>query len=321
MSEVIDYHLTQDLDDAPFVIGYTFCFGLMGVLSVQCFIYFNQFQNDRRWTKALVSLVFLIETLITIFAFHGFWVGTTQNGGDLSTVVAIGQGGTQLIPDPLWSFVAIAPLTGLVSSLTHGFYSWRIWAVSRSIIVPVMVMLISLLQFAMVTYGAVAYGLVPDLNVSHPMPFYIPIWLVGSLVCDFVITAYMTYFLLRNKSEFKNTRSLATKLIKLTIETGLITTTAALTELVCAVAFRVTTYHIALFYIISKLYANCLLATLNSRILLNRSLDRQKSPALYEDWHASSRPSRNPSDVIQIHTKVETIVETDAYSGKTSFDV
>ncbi|KAJ8589649.1 hypothetical protein M405DRAFT_202368 [Rhizopogon salebrosus TDB-379] len=293
----------------------------MGILSVQCFIYFNQFPNDRRWIKALVSLVFLIETLITVFAFHGFWVGTTLYGGDLSTIVAVGQNGKLLTPDPLWSFVAIAPLTGLVSSLTHGFFSWRIWAVSRSIVVPVMVMLISLLQFAMVTYGGIVYGLVPDLDVSHPMPFYIPIWLVGSLVCDFVITAYMIYFLLQNKSEFKNTRSLSAKLIRLTIETGLVTTTAALTELVFAVAFRVTTYHIALFYIISKLYANCLLATLNSRILLNRSLDRQKSPALYEDWHANSHPSRNSSNVIQIHTKVETTIETDAYSEKISSEI
>jgi hypothetical protein len=106
-----------------------------------------------------VSAVFLIESVITIFAFHGFWVGATLRGGDLSTVVAIGQGGQQLIPDPLWSFKAMAPLTGLgewrdsfskgvklivaVSSLTHSFYCWRIWAVSKTMIIPVMVVLVS----------------------------------------------------------------------------------------------------------------------------------------------------------------------------------
>ncbi|KAG0702872.1 hypothetical protein DFH29DRAFT_473042 [Suillus ampliporus] len=191
-------------------------------------------------------------------------------------------------------------------------------------------MMISLTQFAMISYGGIVYGLIPDLDVSHPMPFYIPVWLVGSLVCDVVITVYMTLSLLQcnEKSGFKHTKSLFRKLIKLTIETGLVTTTAALIELVLAIAFRVTTYHIALFYIISKLYANCMLATLNSRTMLNKSVDQHKTAAIYEDWRSSSHsggmhtgPSRN-ANVIQIHTKVETVMEMDRYPDrKHSLDV
>lgn len=186
-------------------------------------------------------------------------------------------------------------------------------------IVPVFVMLLSLVQFAMVTYGGVVYGLVPDIELDNPMPFYVPVWLVGSLVCDSVITVYMTLSLVQcnERSSFKHTKSLMAKLIKLTIETGLVTTTAAIIELVLAIAFRVTMYHIALFYIISKLYANCMLATLNSRILLNRTVDQHKTAAIYDDWHSSAHsggtPSGNSPNVIQIHTKVETAIEMDPY--------
>lgn len=273
------------------------------------------------WTKVLVSVILLLETIITVFVFHGFWIGATQHGSNLSWVVAVGIGGQQLVPDPLWSFVALAPLTGLVSSLTHGFFCWRIWAVRKSMIVPALVMTLSLVQFAMVTFGGVVYGLVPDTNVDRPMPFYVPVWLVGSLVCDSVITVYMTISLVdcSEKSGFMHTKSLLTKLIKLTIETGLVTTTAALIELILAIAFRVTMYHIALFYIISKLYANCVLATLNSRILLNQTVDRHKTAAVYNNWHSSDRsggmPSRNSADVIQIHTKVETSIMMDPYDA------
>lgn len=271
------------------------------------------------WTKVLVSVILLLETIITVFAFHGFWIGATQHGSNLSWVVAVGIGGQQLVPDPLWSYVALAPLTGLVSFLTHGFFCWRIWAVRKSMIVPVFVMLLSLVQFAMVTYGGVVYGLVPDIELDNPMPFYVPVWLVGSLVCDSVITVYMTLSLVQcnERSSFKHTKSLMAKLIKLTIETGLVTTTAAIIELVLAIAFRVTMYHIALFYIISKLYANCMLATLNSRILLNRTVDQHKTAAIYDDWHSSAHsggtPSGNSPNVIQIHTKVETAIEMDPY--------
>lgn len=310
---------SDTFDEGPFVIGYTCCFTLMGILIVQCFIYFSRFPKDRMWTKVLVSVILLLETIITVFAFHGFWIGATQHGSNLSWVVAVGIGGQQLVPDPLWSYVALAPLTGLVSFLTHGFFCWRIWAVRKSMIVPVFVMLLSLVQFAMVTYGGVVYGLVPDIELDNPMPFYVPVWLVGSLVCDSVITVYMTLSLVQcnERSSFKHTKSLMAKLIKLTIETGLVTTTAAIIELVLAIAFRVTMYHIALFYIISKLYANCMLATLNSRILLNRTVDQHKTAAIYDDWHSSAHsggtPSGNSPNVIQIHTKVETAIEMDPY--------
>ncbi|KAH7927443.1 hypothetical protein BV22DRAFT_1045366 [Leucogyrophana mollusca] len=314
--------------EGPFVIGYTLCFGLMGVLAVQTFIYFNRFPNDRMWIKILVSIVFLLESLITVFAFHGFWTGVTVHGSDLSAIVAAGQGGVSLQPDPLWSFEALAPLTGLVSSLTHGFFCWRIWAVRHSIFVPVLVMMVSLLQFAMVTYGGIKFGLVPDLDANHPMPFYLPIWLCGSLLCDLAISVYMTMSLLQGKSNFKATRSLSMKLIRLTIETGLVTTTAALIELILAIAFRVTMYHLALYgsnvlfrYMrlsneLSNRYANCLVATLNARLGLNSVLDSQKTVAMWDDssnsaTHSGSGSGRNGH--IQIHTKVETNIEMEAF--------
>lgn len=40
-------------------------------------------------------------------------------------------------------YTALTPLTGLVFklSLTHGFFYWRIWAVRKSMIVPVLVIM------------------------------------------------------------------------------------------------------------------------------------------------------------------------------------
>ncbi|KAF8141211.1 hypothetical protein EV363DRAFT_1291382 [Boletus edulis] len=81
--------------EGPFVLGYAMCFGLMGVLSVQCFdalprrlvIYFTKFPNDRTWIRVLgklasLAVVLLLETLITVFALHGFWVGVTDHGSE-----------------------------------------------------------------------------------------------------------------------------------------------------------------------------------------------------------------------------------------------
>ncbi|KAG9312117.1 hypothetical protein JVU11DRAFT_7404 [Chiua virens] len=176
----------------------------------------------------------------------------------------------------------------------------------------------------MLTYGGIVYGLVPDLVADHPMPFYIPVWLCGSLFCDLTITVYMTLNLFRScsQSHFSNTWSMSTQLVRLTIETGFITTTAAIVELVLAIAYRVTLYHVALFYIISKLYANCFLATLNARLVLRSGTDKRKSVAVWEHPMSSAQShlgqlnnnaAAKLSDAIHIHTQVETDIETVPY--------
>ncbi|KAG8221285.1 hypothetical protein J3R82DRAFT_1451 [Butyriboletus roseoflavus] len=201
---------SSTIDQGPFVFGYAFSFVLMGVLSAQCceqialrnqldldtekktVCYFRKFPDDRVGTKILVALILFLESLITIFALHGFWASVIVRGSDLSAIVGTGIGGQYLSSTPIWSFVAIAILTGLVSSITHAFCCWRIWIVGQSLVVPVFVMMVSLIQCAMVSYGAVKYGLVPDLTAKHPMPFYVPLWLSSSLVCDLAITTSMT---------------------------------------------------------------------------------------------------------------------------------
>lgn len=107
----------------------------------------------------------------------------------------------------------------------------------------------------------------------------------------------------------------------MTIEIGLVPTTggAALIELVLAVALRVTIYHIALFYIISKsevtwsyLRSTDEFSTNTIGYIEQEGVDRHKTAALHEDWHSSARstPSRHSANA---HPKVETAIEMNLY--------
>lgn len=106
----------------------------------------------------------------------------------------------------------------------------------------------------------------------------------------------------------------------MTIEIGLVPTTggAALIELVLAVALRVTIYHIALFYIISKsevtwsyLRSTDEFSTNTIGYIEQEGVDRHKTDC-YEDWHSSARstPSRHSANA---HPKVETAIEMNLY--------
>ncbi|KAH7911308.1 hypothetical protein BJ138DRAFT_935889 [Hygrophoropsis aurantiaca] len=295
----MDAMYTGILDQpAPFTIGYALSFMLMGFLTLQICIFFSRRSEDPLWMK--------------VFAIFSLDINTT-----LLPIV---------YPDMkvIWCFQWLAWLTGFVSSLAHGFFCWRIWALKHCYFIPVLVMMVSLLQFSMVAYGGITGGLVPtSMHLSGadvPLNFYIPIWLCGSLFCDMCITIYMTLVLRqeRNNATFKITRSLSTRLIKLIVETGLITTIAALVELVLAIYYSSTLYHLAVFYTVSKLYANCVLANLNARQSLRNhahTLAADRSFAPRNSSTIEMRPVDGPSypfSAIQIFKHVETDVETDS---------
>ncbi|KAH7927438.1 hypothetical protein BV22DRAFT_1031769 [Leucogyrophana mollusca] len=272
----------------------------------------------RVWT------LFFAELLISIFTFHGFWVGATS--GSLLAIIGYnvnvtGPDSEQVSPAILWSLQALACLTGFVSFVTHGFFCWRIWGLKRSRVIPVFVMTVSSLQFAMVAYGGIQFGLCPSSlnNDTDKMEFFTPVWLSGSLLCDVTITVYMTIILHKQGtgSSFQATKSLSANLVKLTIETGLVTTVAAVVELILATTLRNTVWHLAVFYTISKLYANCVLANLNARQGL-REHGASQSLVFSNNLRANfGSQSCTNQDVkpMQIFRNVETDVETVAYHG------
>lgn len=76
----------------------------------------------------------------------------------------------------------------------------------------------------------------------------------------------------------------------------------------------------------SSRYANCLLATLNARLVLRSGADKHKSVAVWEYTASSDAPSRSGqmgsthrtkagNNVIQIHTQTQVQVQTDVELG------
>ncbi|KIJ15532.1 hypothetical protein PAXINDRAFT_169006 [Paxillus involutus ATCC 200175] len=208
-----------------------------------------------------------------------------------------------------WSFEAISILTGLISLMAHGFYCWRIRVMGRSWYIPIFVMMTSLVQCIFLGLGTMTDGLLLGLSATSD------IWMIASFVCDLIITIETTRLLFRRgaTSSFKDTRSLVTKLIKLTIETGAVTTAAMLLLFLLswydqAQVGSVFKYdglwipntnglQLSIFYSISRLYANCLLATLNARLVMFKDSTRvhQVSTVLF-DVPPPSGVSERPAD-------------------------
>lgn len=85
------------------------------------------------------------------------------------------------------------------------------------------------------------------------------IWLGGTALCDLIIAMAMIYYLTQSRTGFKSTNVLITKVIRVTVETGLICAAFAIIDLSFFLGYRDNNYHLAPSIALSKLYSNSLL--------------------------------------------------------------
>ncbi|KAJ6608501.1 hypothetical protein B0H10DRAFT_2067801 [Mycena sp. CBHHK59/15] len=251
------------------LLGTLFAYGGFGILCVQLAVYHRHYPQDTQWLKMLVWTALALDVLITTLATIAAWNILGAGWGDLDVLEHIN-----------WPFAVLPLLTGLVTSLVQLFFAWRIWRLQKSLILPVIICMVrSLLK--------IKAGL-PDVWQGEPRT-HIEIYATtdmarGSALTDVLIT--VTLFRKGVQSAFKQTRSLLRRVIVLTIETGMTTSVVAILELGLGVRYPrvISTFSCAyfsrFFLVLSKVYSNTLLATLNSRTSRDES---RYPPTLWMD--------------------------------------
>ncbi|KAK0223760.1 hypothetical protein IW262DRAFT_1458792 [Armillaria fumosa] len=231
----------------PYIVAGLLNWGLFGTLSVQLYLYYLAFPNDRQPLKYLVYDIYVTEFMQTMFVAHD-------------------------IMNFLWITVPI--MSTIVSCVGQVFYAYRIFILSKSRIIPISIICVSLTSSvaAMIT-GVYAFqaGTVLKLG-DRKTSIAIGIWCGASALCDILIAICMTYYassfdisLMRSNTGFHRTRVLVTKIIRLTIETGSATAIVTLLTFILFIGFPGHTYHPAPALLVPKLYANAIYMVLNSR--------------------------------------------------------
>lgn len=268
------------LVQGPLLLGYLFGYGLFGVLVVQMYFYHLNFPKDDRWIKIFVWIVFSAEILSSVFSTIAAWQGLAAGWGDLDSLAA-----------PTWSFTTLPPICGFISSCVQIFFCWRISVLGKSRILPFFIAVVSILSWAMAFYCGVKFSLIGNFSKINELDPEVTVWLTGSAVCDVMIAVVMVRFLIRasSSSHWMETKDMLNKLIKLTVETGMITAFGATIELIFFWAFHHNNIHFILFLMLAKLYSNTILATLNARAVfksgssVSSSSAQARSVALWED--------------------------------------
>ncbi|KAK0225148.1 hypothetical protein EDD85DRAFT_958886 [Armillaria nabsnona] len=241
----------------PLLIASLLHWGLFGTLSVQLYLYYLAFPNDRRFTKCLVYGIYSIEFVQMVLVTH-----------DAFEIFGYGFGDIDAITEIHFDWLTGPIISSIASFVGQVFYAYRIFILSKSRILPIFVACVAMTSSAaaMVT-GVYSFeaGNIIELNTKK-VSICVGIWCGASALCDIIIAICMTYYLIRSNTGFRQTQILITRLIRLTVETGTVTAVFALLNLILFFAFPHQTFYTPPTLLMPKLYANTIYMVLNSRI-------------------------------------------------------
>ncbi|KAF7369110.1 putative Transmembrane protein [Mycena venus] len=243
----------------PRLLGLIFNWSLLGVLTIQVYIYHINFPKDRRFLKFLGELyfVYILD-----------WVQTCSATYDAFQWFVYGWGNIPVLYGLFTTFLNVPILSSIVAAIVQIFFGWRIWALSESRITCAVIVFLSLLQLG--GGGAVGYYIYNDASEvarSEGLVRAVGIRLGGSAVVDSVIAIFMTLFLVRSRGQgLSYTDSVLTRLIRLTIETGTVTAISAIVDLVFFLKAHNGLHQVS-GVILCKMYSNTLLVLFNNRLM------------------------------------------------------
>jgi len=245
---------------APQLLGGIWNWCLFGVLVVQIYVYSYNFPRDRGRIKLLVYGVFILEIL-----------QTALSGADLYYWFVTGFGNFEHLTSP-YATVFDVPMIGSVVSLTvQFFFMYRIWVLSNkeSWWLCVFIFLCSTVSAIAAFWGGIYTHVRGKFATGRILKMLALTWLTGNTISDLLIAAAMVFYLTKRRvrEEYSSSHALVS-IVRLTVETNVITTTVSVASLLIVSLYPDKNWFFCPTAILGKIYSNTLLVSLNNRIAI-----------------------------------------------------
>ncbi|KAF7349359.1 hypothetical protein MSAN_01725700 [Mycena sanguinolenta] len=251
------------------------------VLTLSLGIYYLAFPNDRRSSKIVVAFVAVAEILQTL-----------ANSRDSIRMFGAGWGNPQILEDIGWAWFSVPILGSLIASVGQIFFAWRIYIIAKSAYVPILITLVSAFQLGAGIWTGRGIWQINLLTQA---------WLAATAVSDFLIVAGMVFYLLKARQLDFETKTKATvsRIIKITVETGVLCALSAVIVLCLFIAFDGNNYHLGVCIWLSKVYSSSILVILNSRAHIGHGATLQSGTSGMIQMEVMFRSSRGLPSAMQ----------------------
>ncbi|KAH9884521.1 hypothetical protein C8Q73DRAFT_719533 [Cubamyces lactineus] len=247
-------------------LGVMFGVMLYGVTVNQAYRYYSvYYPADKLYVKALVIAILVMETLhTTAWVFSGYHILVSE----------------AFSPSGILEFHWVARSTFILTSVAiftcQMFYCCRIFLLGpryRWLLIPAAISMLTGLAFGTAA-GIVAFEDVPKITDLHRIRWMISVAYGLAVLSDFLLTGILIFILHRSRTHFRRSDAMIDILIIYTINTGLLTSIASCLAFVFILIIPGNLIYATISIVGAKLYANSVLAVLNSRRAIdNRFMD------------------------------------------------
>ncbi|KAL1660458.1 hypothetical protein GGF50DRAFT_91277 [Schizophyllum commune] len=278
-----------------------------GVLFMQTCIYFRRYPEDSIYLKGLarrldkqlnnvlidrslgkVAAVGILQTINVALISHALWHYLVVNYGNFHSIEKL-----------VWS-VMFPTLTNATSAtLIHLFFIRQVFILSgRKWFLASFIFLLSITQCAL-GWALALLGLIPRIaQESAAVRAIVPSSFAITAGTDIFITASLVYYLQFRKTKNERTDSVVNKLIMMSVNNGLLSSTIAFGAFICVVVWDAGFVTIALCSLLGKAYGNSLLGSLNSRQARREELSEQLRGS--GSRGSRSRTNTQESDTVEL---------------------
>ncbi|KAK0464496.1 uncharacterized protein EV420DRAFT_1516690 [Desarmillaria tabescens] len=166
--------------------------------------------------------------------------------------------------NPFLVFATDPALTGIIAAMVQAFFAWRVRVLTNNHWFVVTIILAALAGGSGGVATAVEVGFQPRFTLFRNFKSVVILWLAADCFADILITVIMVWHLRKHKTGFRASDELVDRLIRLTMQTGLVTSVCALLDLIFYLVDPTGT-HLIFNFPLSKLYTNSMMSSLNSR--------------------------------------------------------
>ncbi|KAF7302371.1 hypothetical protein HMN09_00870700 [Mycena chlorophos] len=284
-----------------------------GAVNLQSLLYYREYKEDPLTIKAMISVIWLLDNIHTAFIWGTLWVKLINNNGQPEKIDHI----PWFLPVSLWRRIfpreftpdaffmqLTVTITALITVITHCFFAHRIYRLSKRsllMVVPVLLLTVARLVSACVT-TAKMFIYPSFLAFQHHAQGIFTLGLALSATLDVLITGLLVYLFGKNRKGSQAMNNILDRLILYGVEAGSLT---CLGTILCMLLWLIQPHNLiflGVYAIIGKLYANSLLATLNTRKSMRHNRSRtpsndHKGSRKLDVVYLDRRPAQQPASV------------------------
>ncbi|KAL4256813.1 hypothetical protein AB1N83_011421 [Pleurotus pulmonarius] len=247
----------------------------LGCLVLQAYRYFSDYPRDSRWIKSLIALMLLSELALHMTMTEVSYIMSIIHAGDPQVFSHIST--SQLAP-PLFLSVFAIPMNEI-------FYYWRIYRLLNWKWPSIIATVLSCCR----TCGWIYYlshatrlgltALIADTSLRWLVILLFTFTIALNSCIVLVMTAYLSQ---HRKTPIMATRKLVERLIMWTVSTSMIAMIPQMLSFILFVTMKESLIWMCMVPIYTKVFANCLLSTLNNRPVTTKAVDLRASPGTAE---------------------------------------